>query len=62
MNDKDYDIIKKEIVINTSVDKIFSAIIDPELLTQRFPNVATIEPREKEKIFFTHYKNGSSDE
>ena len=25
MNDKDYDIIKKEIVINASVDKVFSA-------------------------------------
>ena len=27
MNDKDYDIIKKEIVINASVDKVFSSLI-----------------------------------
>ena len=52
MNDKDYDIIKKEIVINASVDKVFSALIDPEQLTQWFPNIATIEPRVGGKIFF----------
>jgi uncharacterized protein YndB with AHSA1/START domain len=56
MNDKDYDIIKKEIVINASVDKVFSALIDPEQLTQWFPNIATIEPRIGGKIFFRFSK------
>ena len=51
MNDKDYDIIKKEIVINASVDKVFSALINPEQLTQWFPNIATVEPRVGEKYF-----------
>ena len=44
MKEKDYDIIKKEIIINVSVDKVFSALIDPAKLTQWFPNIATIEP------------------
>lgn len=56
MNDKDYDIIKKEIVINAAVDKVFSALIDPEQLTQWFPNIATIEPRIGGKIFFRFSK------
>ena len=56
MIDKDYDIIKKDIVINASVDKVFSALIDPEQLTQWFPNVATIEPRVGGKIFFRFSK------
>ena len=41
MNDK-YDTIKKEIVINTSVEKVYSALITPEQLTQWFPNITTI--------------------
>ena len=56
MNDKDYDIIKKEIVINASVDKVFSALIDPEQLIQWFPNIATIVPRVGGKIFFRFSK------
>lgn len=56
MIDKDYDIIKKDIVINASVDKVFSALIDPEQLTRWFPNVATIEPRVGGKIFFRFSK------
>jgi uncharacterized protein YndB with AHSA1/START domain len=56
MNDIDYGIIKKEIVINASVDKVFSALIDPEQLTQWFPNIATIEPRVGGKIFFRFSK------
>ena len=56
MNEKDYDIIKKEIVINASVDKVYSALIDPELLTQWFPNIATIEPWVGGKVFFRFSK------
>ncbi len=56
MNDKYYDIIKKEIVINASVDKVFSSLIDPEQLTQWFPNMATVEPRVGGKIIFRFSK------
>jgi uncharacterized protein YndB with AHSA1/START domain len=56
MKEKDYDIIKKEIVINASVDKVFLALIDPEQLTQWFPNIATIEPWAGGKVFFRFSK------
>ena len=56
MNEKDYDIIKKEIVIKAPVDKVYSALIDPELLTQWFPNIATIEPWVGGKVFFRFSK------
>ena len=55
MNDK-YDTIKKEIVINASVDKVYSALIAPEQLTQWFPNITTIEPKVGGKIFFRFLK------
>ena len=55
MNDK-YDTIKKEIVINASVDKVYSALITPEQLTQWFPNITTIEPKVGGKIFFRFLK------
>ena len=55
MNDK-YDTIKKEIVINASVDKVYSALIAPEQLTQWFPNITTIEPKVGGKIFFRFIK------
>ena len=56
MNDKNYDTIKKEIVINASVDKVYSALIDPEQLAQWFPNIATVDPRVGGKIFFRFSK------
>jgi uncharacterized protein YndB with AHSA1/START domain len=56
MNEKNYDMIKKEIVINASVDKVYSALIDPKQLTQWFPNIATIEPWVRGKVFFRFSK------
>jgi uncharacterized protein YndB with AHSA1/START domain len=56
MNEKNYDIIKKEIVINASVVKVYSALIDPEQLTQWFPNIATIEPWVGGKYFLDFQK------
>lgn len=56
MNEKNYDLIKKEVVINASVDKVYSALIDPNLLTQWFPNIATIEPWVGGKVFFRFSK------
>lgn len=56
MNEKNYDLIEKEIVINASVDKVYSALIDPELLTQWFPNIVTIEPWVGGKVFFRFSK------
>ena len=56
MNEKNYDLIKKEIVISASIDKVYSALIDPTLLTQWFPNIATIEPWVGGKVFFRFSK------
>ena len=56
MNEKNYDIIKKEIVIKASVDKVYAALIDPEQLIQWFPNIATIEPWTGGRIFFRFSK------
>lgn len=52
MKEKDYDTICKEIVINTPVDKVYSALLDAKLLTQWFPNIATLEPWNGGKVFF----------
>ncbi len=56
MNEKNYDLIKKEIVINASIDRVHSALIDSDLLIQWFPNIATIEPRVGGKLFFRFSK------
>ena len=56
MNEKDYDAIRKETVINASVDKVYSSLIDPKLLTQWFPNITTIEPLVGGKVFFRFSK------
>ena len=55
MNDK-YDVLKKEIVINAPVEKVYSALITPEQLTQWFPNIVTIEPKIGGKISFKNLK------
>lgn len=56
MNERDCDVIKKEIIINASVDKVYSALVDPKQLTQWFPNIATLEPRVGGKLFFKFSK------
>ena len=45
------ELLKKEIVISASVDKVYSALITPEQLTQWFPNITTIEPKVGGKYF-----------
>jgi uncharacterized protein YndB with AHSA1/START domain len=50
MNDK-YDTIKKEIVINASVDKVYSALISPEQLTNGFLTLQQYTQRLEEKYF-----------
>lgn len=56
MKEKDYDAIRKEIIIDASVDKVYSALINADLLTQWFPNIATFEPWIGGKIFFRFSK------
>ena len=58
MNDK-YDVLKKEIVINAPVEKVYSALITPEQLTQWFPNIVTIEPQIGGKISFRFLKEST---
>jgi len=58
MSDK-YDVLKKEIVINTPVEKVYSALITPEQLTQWFPNIVTIELKIGGKISFRFLKEST---
>jgi len=58
MSDK-FDVIKKEIVINAPAEKVYSALISPEELTQWFPNIVTIEPKVGGKISFKFLKEST---
>ena len=61
MNDK-YDVLKKEIIINAPVEKVYSALITPEQLTQWFPNIVTIEPKIGGKISFRFLKESTQED
>ena len=61
MNDK-YDVLKKEIVINAPVEKVYSALITPEQLTLWFPNIVTIEPKIGGKISFRFLKESTQED
>jgi uncharacterized protein YndB with AHSA1/START domain len=53
------NLIKKEIVINAPIERVFSALIDPEQLTQWFPDVVTIEPKLGGKVSFRFLKENT---
>jgi uncharacterized protein YndB with AHSA1/START domain len=61
MSDK-YDVLKKEIVINAPVVKIYSPLITPEQLPQWFPNIVTIEPKIGGKISFRFLKESTQED
>ncbi|MDP9498730.1 MAG: SRPBCC domain-containing protein [Thermoproteota archaeon] len=61
MSDK-YDVLKKEIVINAPVEKVYSALITPEQLTQWFPNIVTIELKIGGKISFRFLKESTQED
>ena len=61
MSDK-YDVLKKEIVINAPIEKVYSALITPEQLTQWFPNIVTIEPKIGGKISFRFLKESTQED
>ena len=61
MSDK-YDVLKKEIVINAPIEKVYSALITPEQLTQWFPNIVTIEPKIGGKICFIFLKESTQED
>jgi uncharacterized protein YndB with AHSA1/START domain len=54
--------IKKEIVINSPVERVFSALIDPEQLTQWFPDVIMIEPKLGGKVSFRFLKENTKED
>ena len=54
--------LKKEIVINAPVGKVYSALITPEQLTQWFPNIVTIEPKIGGKISFRFLKESTQED
>ena len=53
--------IKKELVINTSTHRVFSAITDMQQLSKWFPDVVSIEPKIGGKITFKFFKSSSSE-
>jgi uncharacterized protein YndB with AHSA1/START domain len=53
------NLIKKEIIINAPIEKVFSALIDPEQLTQWFPDVVMIEPKLGGKVSFRFLKENT---
>ncbi|HYX55907.1 MAG TPA: SRPBCC domain-containing protein [Nitrososphaeraceae archaeon] len=61
MSDK-YDVLKKEIIINAPVEKVYSTLITPEQLTQWFPNIVTIEPKIGGKISFRFLKGSTQED
>lgn len=56
------NLIKKEIVINSPVERVFSALIDPEQLTQWFPDIVMIEPKLGGKVSFRFLKENTNEE
>ena len=61
MSDKSNS-IKKEIVINSPVERVFSALIDPGQLTQWFPDVVMIEPKLGGKVSFRFLKENTKED
>ena len=53
------NLIKKEMVINSPVERVFSALIDPEKLTQWFPDVVFMEPKLGGKVSFRFLKENT---
>jgi uncharacterized protein YndB with AHSA1/START domain len=56
------NLIKKEIVINSPVERVFSALIDPGQLTQWFPDVVMIEPKLGGKVSFRFLKENTKED
>ena len=44
--------IKKELVVKAPPARVYKAIIDPEQLTQWFPDIASLEPKIGGKVYF----------
>lgn len=55
------NIIKKEIVINASIEKVFSALVDSEQLTQWFLDMAIFEPKVGGRVSFRFLKKKDKD-
>ncbi|MGD1838017.1 MAG: SRPBCC family protein [Nitrososphaeraceae archaeon] len=63
-NDIDNDdfnkgVISREIIINASIDDVFVAITDANKLTQWFPDIVNLEPKEGGKVEFQFLKEKS---
>lgn len=48
--------IEREIIIYASIEKVFGAITNADQLTQWFPDVAILEPKEGGDVMFTFLK------
>ncbi len=51
--------IKREIIIDASIENVFRAITNQEQLTQWFPDIAILEPKEGGEVAFTFLKEKS---
>ena len=53
----DYTVIKREIIIDAPIDKVFSAVSDKDQLTHWFPDIAVLEKREGGRVSFTFLRS-----
>ncbi len=53
----DYTVIKREIIIDAPIDKVFSAVSDKDQLTHWFPDMAVLEKREGGRVSFTFLRS-----
>ena len=51
--------IEREIIIDASIEKVFGAITNADQITQWFPDVAILEPKEGGDVMFTFLKEKS---
>ena len=56
------NLIKKEIVINSPIERVYSALIDPVKLTQWFPDIVMIEPKLGGKVSFRFLKENTKED
>ena len=58
-NDHYDEVISKEIIINAPIDDVFIAITDANKLTEWFPDIVNLEPKEDGKVEFKFLKEKS---
>jgi uncharacterized protein YndB with AHSA1/START domain len=52
-----YTVINREIIVDSPIDKAFSAVSDQDELTNWFPDIAILEKREGGRVSFKFFKS-----